>query len=112
MHPSNVLLNSSCSELRYTVAYSATANRECQWHLDTLNLIFQLALFQVLEEATVIGKVMSSVVIAMALAAASTALGILPASSAVYDAVGSFWMPLGAALQLLDSDMSRCDHTS
>lgn len=58
---------------------------------------------QALEQVRAISSIISGVVIAMALAAALSLVGILPSHAAAYDTIWTAVMPLGAALLLLGS---------
>jgi uncharacterized membrane protein len=62
---------------------------------------------QVVEQRTPVGAVLSAPLVSMLLALAGAALGWLPAASAAADAIWAYLMPLGAALYLLDCDLSQ-----
>lgn len=67
---------------------------------------------QVLEERTVLGRRISSTVLAIAGGAALSHAQLLPAASAAYDVVWGALMPLAAALLLLQSPISLGDAIS
>lgn len=65
------------------------------------------ALGQMVERRTPLGAVLSAPLVSMVCALAAAAAGVLPASSAAADAIWTYLMPLGAALYLLESDLTQ-----
>lgn len=59
------------------------------------------------ERRTPLGAVLSAPLVSMLLALAAAACGALPAASAAANTIWAFLMPLGAALYLLESDLSQ-----
>ena len=53
------------------------------------------------------GAVLSAPLASMLLALCAAAAGVLPTASAAADAIWAFVMPLGAALYLLESDLTQ-----
>ena len=65
------------------------------------------ALGQLLERRTPLGGVLSAPLLSMLLALAAAAAGLLPTASGVADAIWIYLMPLGAALYLLECDLTQ-----
>lgn len=65
------------------------------------------ALGQLVERRTPLGAVLSAPLVSMLLALAAAAAGVLPTASGAADAIWAFFMPLGAALYLLESDLTQ-----
>jgi uncharacterized membrane protein len=64
-------------------------------------------LVQLLEDSTQLGRVLSAPMLSLVLGLALSGLGVLPTSSATYDAVWTYIMPLAASLYMLENDVSR-----
>ena len=60
------------------------------------------------EEKTALGQWISGVVLAMVAAGVLAFAGVIPVSCAEYGVIWDAVMPLGAALYLLEADVSRC----
>lgn len=65
------------------------------------------ALGQLMESRTPLGAVLSAPLLSMVLALAAAAAGVLPTASTAADTVWAFLLPLGAALYLLESDLTQ-----
>lgn len=65
------------------------------------------ALGQLLERRTPLGGLLSAPLLSMLLALAAAAAGLLPTASGVADAIWTYLMPLGAALYLLECDLTQ-----
>ena len=66
-----------------------------------------LIMLQLVERRTRLGAVLSAPLVSMLLALVAAAAGVLPAASGVADTVWLYLMPLGAALYLLEGDLSQ-----
>lgn len=64
--------------------------------------------WQVTQDHTAVGKLLSAPVIALLLGLLGAAAGILPVQCTAYEVVWQYVMPLAAALILLDSDLREC----
>jgi uncharacterized membrane protein len=62
---------------------------------------------QIIERRTPIGGVLSAPLGCMLLALACATLGLMPTASAAADAIWAYLMPLGAALILLECDLTQ-----
>lgn len=69
---------------------------------------------QVLEQRTPLGRAASAPILVMAVAALAAAAHAIPQACAAYDVVWAAVMPLGAALCLLEvdlTDLARCEQS-
>lgn len=66
-----------------------------------------VAVAQLVERRTPLGAVLSAPLASMLLALAAAAAGVLPTASGAADAIWTYLMPLGAALYLLESDLTQ-----
>ncbi|KAK9844664.1 hypothetical protein WJX74_005288 [Apatococcus lobatus] len=62
---------------------------------------------KVVQDRTPLGQYVSALIITLLLTLTLASLGVLPVQSAAYDTIWQQLMPLGAALYLLESDLSR-----
>ena len=63
---------------------------------------------QLVERRTRLGGVLSAPLASLLAALALAAAGLVPTASSTADAIWAYLMPLGAALYLLESDLSQC----
>lgn len=65
------------------------------------------AVGSVVERRTPLGAVLSAPLVSMLLALAAAAAGLLPVASGAADTIWTYLMPLGAALYLLECDLTQ-----
>jgi uncharacterized membrane protein len=76
-----------------------------------LSMVMLFHIMQALGRQPWVGRVASAPILVMAVAAVAAAAGAIPLTCAAYDVVWSALMPLGAALCLLEvdlTDLARC----